>query len=116
MKTNTGTLSGAALDLAAWVALGGGFELDEGDIWLTRDGIAELLLYRFTPSKDWGQAGEIITKNRISLRFWDNVFQVSAYLPGGEWQTAECPLTAAMRAFVASKIGEEVDVPDSLVN
>jgi Protein of unknown function (DUF2591) len=52
---------------------------------------------QWNPSTDWAQAGPMIERQEIST-------QISI------------PLVAAMRCFVASKLGEDVDVPDGLVH
>ena len=71
----------------------------------------------FTPSTEWDQGGLIIARERITIRHWDNVDFVTAYMPqmGSAWHHGPTPLIAAMRCYVASKLGEEVDVPDELI-
>jgi hypothetical protein len=46
-----------------------------------------------------------------------NTSSVHAYMPveGAEWISGPTPLIAAMRCFVASKLGDEVDVPKELL-
>lgn len=62
------------------------------------------------------QGGPIIYRERISIRQWVNVPICHAYLPDGEWSSdADSPLVAAMRCYVASKLGVEVDVPQGLL-
>ncbi len=68
-------------------------------------------------STDWAQGGPIIDRERISIRQWANLPIVHAYMPtiGVEWSSDDSsPLVAAMRCFVASKLGDEVEVPDEL--
>ena len=68
-------------------------------------------------STDWAQGGPIIEREKISIRQWTNVPIVHAYMPvdDAEWASdGASPLIAAMRCFVASKLGEEVEVPDEL--
>ena len=74
------------------------------------------------PSTDWAQGGPIIERELIDLRhirtlptmFWE------AYTPAPEHDDGEVcvagptPLIAAMRCYVASKLGDEVDVPEEL--
>lgn len=73
----------------------------------------------FQPSTSWAQAGPIIEREEICIRkdFFhpdDNFDSWVAYIrkpdfsPGAEI-SAETALVAAMRAFVASKFGEEVE-------
>jgi hypothetical protein len=68
-------------------------------------------------STEWAQGGPIIELERICLRdtgdeddlMWEATDQrESTYFRG------PTPLIAAMRCYVASKLGEEVEVPDGL--
>ena len=75
---------------------------------------------RFTPTTDWSQGGPIIEREKIWLKFpftvegpveavhgafgFPNI--VNAFGP--------TPLIAAMRCYVVSKLGDEVEVPDEL--
>ena len=64
------------------------------------------------PSTDWEQGGPIIEREGIAI-----------YLYGdGEWQAVlekeyegPTPLIAAMRCYVASKLGEEIEIPPELL-
>lgn len=97
MKTST--LTGKALDWAVNYA----------------DGLNNI----FTPVNycgKWEHGGPLIEREGISI---------NAHLDGYEWfardywgmneQAAETPLVAAMRCYVASKLGDDVDVPPDLV-
>lgn len=118
-------LYGRALDWA--VSRVEGVALVDGCIF-TKDPFDEQIL--FSPSTDWSQGGPIIHRERICLAmsfvgsYGEGSFAEptawSAYIhkvggpinpPRYEGPT---PLVAAMRAFVASKLGEYVDVPDEL--
>lgn len=62
----------------------------------------------FSPSTSWAQGGPIIERERIRTQFdvagWD------AQTQGDDWiYSAPTPLVAAMRAYVASKFGNEVE-------
>ena len=66
----------------------------------------------------WEEGGPIIERERISIRQWTNVPIVHAYMPqdNAPWQSdGTSPLIAAMRCYVASKLGDEVDVPEELI-
>jgi len=71
----------------------------------------------FSPSTDWSQGGPIIEREGIDLytengeRFAD--FGHPARHDGVQWTHTRGPtmLIAAMRAYVASKFGETVDLP-----
>ena len=66
-------------------------------------------------STDWAQGGPIIEREGVMIERWAST---------GHWQaanalvtkvfTAETPLVAAMRCYVASKLGDEVEVPEEL--
>lgn len=71
-------------------------------------------------STDWNLGGPIIDRERIATicpttgDFWDardtKVFSMSPIYYRGD-----TPLIAAMRCYVASKLGEDVDIPVDLV-
>lgn len=72
----------------------------------------------YEPSEDWAQGGPIIDRERIATSYHPNPFQ-----PGWEpWRASfaahSCggptPLIAAMRCWVASKLGDEVEIPEEL--
>lgn len=72
----------------------------------------------FQPTTDWAQGGPIIERERIQLRvdYDEAIFSVRwikdlGYGPRSDGPTS---LIAAMRCFVVSKLGEEVEVPDGL--
>ena len=117
MKTNE--LTGPALDWAVANCEGRGIEFeDPRDPWLTRDGIADQPLHSYTPSTDWAQGGPIIERERIGV-ITDpndaNVWIGSVYEPDWRFNRAgPAPLIAAMRCYVASKLGDEVEVPEEL--
>jgi hypothetical protein len=68
-------------------------------------------------STKWAEGGPIIEQEGISI---------NSHLDGYEWfardywglneQAAETPLVAAMRCYVANKLGDTVEVPDELLN
>lgn len=67
-------------------------------------------------STSWAQGGPIIEREGISI---------NSHLDGYEWfardywglneQAAELPLVAAMRCYVANKLGDTVDMPEELL-
>lgn len=67
----------------------------------------------YSPTTDWAQSGPIIERERINLWFEDRG-NWAASTPEGEdyWSTE--PLVAAMRCYVASKLGDEVEIPEEL--
>ena len=106
MKIKTQTLTGAALDWAVAKCEG----LTQGQI--AQDAVNHGF---YNPSRNWAQGGPIIEREGIMLEQWKTT---------GHWQaatelvpkvfTAETPLIAAMRCYVASKLGDEVEVPDEV--
>ena len=74
-------------------------------------------LYCF--STDWSQGGPIIEREKISLECEQYSFEWCAYRPEYPEDRAfvdygPTPLIAAMRCYVASKLGDEVEVPHEL--
>lgn len=129
MKIKTSELTGTALNWAVGLAdnrhirqfIGGGLEArgrtesgaelpDEYDIWMI-----------WTPSASWAQGGPIIEREGIGLDYYPD----GGHPQGGEWGaltnegTVESfgptPLIAAMRCYVASKLGDEVEIPNNLI-
>jgi hypothetical protein len=79
----------------------------------------QLLGAWYAPSTDWAQGGPIIEREVITLihprwdgwtahKYDDRVEDESYTLDG------PTPLIAAMRCYVASKLGEEVEIPTEL--
>ncbi len=135
MKIKTSELNGAALDWAVAAALNAQFKESrvikicrieattparvEREKWLGSAPHYD----RFSPSTDWAQGGLIIDREGIGVREGNPI-----YFPKGNengdlyeplWiagkQHGQTPLIAAMRCYVASKLGDEVEIPDELV-
>lgn len=74
----------------------------------------------YTPSKSWAQGGPILDRERPHLcPIMLNGFSAYEAWPDGERDArhyGETALIAAMRCYVASQLGEEVDIPAELVN
>ncbi len=65
-------------------------------------------------STDWADGGPIIEREGIELLCESLGFRwVAMPQKGPEWR-GPTPLIAAMRCYVASKLGDEVDVPEEL--
>lgn len=67
---------------------------------------------RFMPSTDWAQGGPIIEREKIMVAWNDGhwIAGVSAHVEtnGGVIHKGPTPLVAAMRAYVAAKLGTEI--------
>lgn len=59
-------------------------------------------------STDWAQGGQIIERERIA---WGDT---GKYFVCGKYR-GDTPLIAAMRYYVASKLGDEIDIPKELL-
>ena len=72
--------------------------------------------YRAAYSTDWNQGGPIIEREKIGVFMLDGVWSARCQYKGAIVVYAEgpTPLIAAMRCYVASKLGDEVDVPEAL--
>lgn len=87
---------------------------------------------KYSPSTNWSQGGPIIDREDLAISpLPDGLWRAYApegtkWVPHGEsglevfnWkhkQEAYHPLIAAMRCYVASKLGEEVEIPKELMN
>lgn len=130
MKVKTQNLIGPALNLAVALCKGKGIEFeDPSDPWLTVDGIADQPLHSYTPSTDWSQGGPIIETKIDCLRKRSKAEEASLAHPNPNFKfKAEIfadidgyfcafgptPLIAAMRCYLVSNLGEEIEVPDEL--
>lgn len=76
----------------------------------------------FGYSTDWVQGGLIIEREKLGVWFSENSVDEEGNLLGvAEWyaedkggdhvRTGATPLIAAMRVYVASKLGDEVEIP-----
>lgn len=136
MKIATKDLTGAALDWAVASALGW------TNFWIARRlnaPDAPMIVWTFDvevydnvawqPTLNWAQGGPIIEREKIQLTplNQDNPKYgwAAAYKDRGEWgddlfsvyrQRGITPLIAAMRCYVASKLGDEVGVPEELLS
>lgn len=111
MKTSE--LTGAALDWA--VAKAEGYEIT-ADCFL-KGVVVHPSITGFIPSTNWAQGGPIIERERIRLDCpWNpGPYDASCKIDGKTaWVQGPTPLIAAMRCYVASKLGEEVDLPAGL--
>lgn len=106
MKHKTAELTGLDLDYAVCMAAG---------LLRMTNGSKEFQVGSLSPSTDWRIGGPIIERERISLEGRDRSGR-----PVDEWVAklvlplnfGQTPLIAAMRAYVAAKLGDEVELPE----
>jgi hypothetical protein len=137
MKTSE--LADAALDWA--VAECQGYFSTNGqslEYWRSPAGVEHFLYMRNAEghgvhwthsSTDWSEAGPIIEREKISVWFVEEYAdEVGKVMCKAEWYaeyrladrphysaTGPTPLIAAMRCYVASRLGDEVELPEELV-
>jgi len=138
MKIQTSELTGAALDWA--VAEAAGYLSKQGGHWMVTLPYASVRMNfvpnsprsSFSPSTRWAQGGPIIEREQLGVWFSEEVHDENGVvLREPCWYCEGCltvdngdepykcavgptPLIAAMRCYVASKLGDEVDIPEEL--
>lgn len=129
MKVKTSTLTGAALDWAVVNVEHNNkrykygmpcFDPKTKRVYET-EGLQQIGV-NFAPSTDWSQGGPIIDRIKgFEFKAWleaqfESCCEAHIHDYEGDWiQFGPTPLIAAMRCYVASNLGEEVEVPDDLV-
>lgn len=121
MKTSE--LSGAALDYAV-AKCEGLINGDALDVGFIREG-------GYTPSTNWALGGAIVEREKISviwMQFPDEQYWVGSIdavrhehemfngvdIPFEHEARGTTPLEAAMRAYVTSKLGDNIEIPEGL--
>ena len=69
----------------------------------------------YSPSTDWAQGGVIIEREKIEVFIRDEKWFAYSSLSKPEDFYGETPLIAAMRCYVASELGDEVEIPKEFV-
>ena len=114
MKTSE--LIGPALDLAVELARSNGVAEPSANYWFEKwiDPTRKHLCEAY--STNWSQGGPIIERELIGVapsgNHWiaadsESMLQIFPF-------EGTTPLVAAMRCYVASKLGEDVDIPEEL--
>ncbi|MBI6550711.1 phage protein NinX family protein [Xenorhabdus lircayensis] len=125
MKLKTSELTGRALDWAVALAA------DAKSVECSRIGDYLLELpnsdyffatgdwYTFRPSTDWAPCGQLIDIFRMEITnvLVNDVWKYYATCPHlmGEYQHGNTPKLAICRAVVAAQLGDEVEIPDMLL-
>ena len=129
MKTSE--LKGPALDWAVGKCWWHG-EFYRGKVWIhdkttfilnTTSVISPDKRYLYSqewkPSTDWNQAGPIIEREEVGVQKsieGDWIAFISSDALEMEWiSRGPTPLIAAMRCYVASKMGDEIEIPKELL-
>ena len=116
MKIKVTELTGAALDWAAAKCEGWNVSVDE----FLRSQLANS---KFAYSTVWAKGGPIIEREKITVANLNEMEGWIAYIGAVERRDGLCgdascygptPLVAAMRCYVASKLGDEVEIPEEL--
>jgi hypothetical protein len=117
MKTSE--LTGAALDWAVTMCEGHDAHVYGGVVRTTMRGV-------FGPechySTDWAQGGPIIERERLQVTTEKNgiwICSIPYAVEIGKYRKyifthGPTPLIAAMRCYVASKLGDEINIPEEL--
>lgn len=100
--------------------------IEQGEVWYIEPDKAPFgrILNKswFRPATNWAQGGPIIEREHLSIEaysapndegiacFW---FASEDKFDAETWD-APTPLIAAMRCYVASKLGDEVEIPEEL--
>jgi hypothetical protein len=127
MKIKTSDLIGPALDWAVAKCEGPDsvascYYDDDQPLWLEEAPIPE-----WKPSTDWSQGGPIIERERIDVTWhidhWTAMWWAdnsgmakdqAQRFKHNRQHSGPTPLVAAMRCYVASKLGGIIDIPEEL--
>ena len=84
------------------------------------EGVSAVWLINMDYSSNWSKGGPIIEREKLYISQTDDLI-ASIWKTGlggdafGSYQQGPTPLISAMRCFVASKLGDEVDTPEELL-
>ena len=112
MKTSE--LNGAALDWAvAKIEYTNPVTIGDTTLMVFKD-----VPFDYHPSTDWSQGGPIIERENISITgtnfaWWECDSGWYAHI-GDHYSSGPTPLIAAMRCYVASVLGDEVEIPSEV--
>ena len=108
-----------ALQLDWAVAKCEGFEAaftTNKEVMILREGVTDY----FDPHRNWGWSGPIIERENISVGYQGHLGVPLDSLWYATNRRGACgfgqtPLVAALRCYVASKLGDEVEIPEELL-
>ena len=110
----TAELTGAALD---WVvAKCEGYKISKMHAFDGERACMGVIGQSYSPSTKWAQGGPIIEREWIDLHCVnDSLWEAECPATGGlAMQCGPTPLIAAMRCYVYSKLGDEIEIPEEL--
>ncbi len=115
MKIKTADLQGAALDWAVAKS-----EADELAALNIQHPQHAMFYPKVSPSTNWAQGGPIIEREQMGIEPMtkddcDGWLATCCSTAGVHMEFGPTPLIAAMRCYVASKLGDVVEVPEELV-
>lgn len=114
MKVKVAEASGVVLDYMVARCDQPDWTEEDALLWIQDDE------YRYHPSTNWSQGGPIIEREELHWGFGGMRDGKRNCLgqKRGYWQKptlGPTPLIAAMRCYTSSRLGEEVEVPDELL-
>ena len=119
MKTSE--LIGPALNWVVEFIEGGCKAEPRANYWLEKWVDPERRYLCGSPSTDWAQGGPIMERKGISPLLFEGQWFAFSNLPThdciddiAEGYVGPTPLIAAMRCYVASKLGDEIELPEEL--
>ena len=130
MKIKTSELQGAALNWAVAKCI---YEPDDVVICDGRVFAYDDATKGFNPSTDWSQGGPIIEREKLGVWWATHYVDDDGVEYGNHWYAemgctdenadsrycgvadGPTPLITAMRCYVASRLGDEVEVPNELM-
>ena len=127
MKIKTSELTRTTLDWAVAKCEGGDCLWYDtiATHWMTLNGkdiaLSKGWAQSFTPSTNWAHGGPIIEREEFTLSHspYEHVFYGSARPwcaeKRGVMEYGPTPLIAAMRCYIASKLGDEIEIPEELI-
>lgn len=108
----TADLQGAALDWAVALIEFPAPDYEDNDRFVYVQGDDE---FHYSPSTNWSLGGPIIEREGITLLSHDVDLWEASYNPHTKVFNGATSLIAAMRCYVASKLGEDVEIPTELM-
>lgn len=130
-KVKTSGLIGAALDWAVAQCEGYDYEIKDGRVCTGNtvfqansadDHYGCEFDELYEPSTNWAQGGPIIDREKIGVAYEPSMlyddscrWKALSAMSDNEHSYGPAFLIAAMRCYVASKLGDEVDIPEELL-